>query len=41
MPIKLEDVGIAIRDLEATIGFFTDLGLTVLGRDTVSGDRRL
>ena len=27
----------AVRDLEATIAFFTDLGLTVLGRDTVSG----
>ena len=38
MPIKLENVGIAVRDLEATIAFFTDLGLTVLGRDTVSGD---
>ena len=38
MPIRLENVGIAVRDLEATIAFFTDLGLTVLGRDTVSGD---
>jgi glyoxylase I family protein len=38
VPIKLENVGIAVRDLEATIAFFTDLGLTVLGRDTVSGD---
>jgi glyoxylase I family protein len=38
MPIKLENVGIAVRDLEATISFFTDLGLTVVGRDTVSGD---
>ena len=38
MSIKLENVGIAVRDLEATIAFFTDLGLTVLGRDTVSGD---
>ena len=37
MPIKLENVGIAVRDIEATIAFFTDLGLTVLGRDTVSG----
>jgi glyoxylase I family protein len=36
--IKLENVGIAVRDLEATIAFFTDLGLTVLGRDTVSGE---
>jgi glyoxylase I family protein len=38
MPIKLENVGIAVRDLEATIVFFTDLGLIVLGRDTVSGE---
>ena len=38
MPIRLENVGIAVRDLEATIAFFTDLGLTVVGRDTVSGD---
>ncbi len=27
MPIKLENVGIAVRDLEAAIAFFTDLGL--------------
>lgn len=38
MAIKLENVGIAVRDLEAAIAFFTDLGLTVMGRDTVSGD---
>jgi glyoxylase I family protein len=38
MPIKLENVGIAVRDLEATISFFTDLGLTLIGRDTVSGE---
>jgi glyoxylase I family protein len=38
VPIKLENVGIAVRDLEATIAFFTDLGLSVLGRDTVSGE---
>jgi glyoxylase I family protein len=37
MSIKLENVGIAVRDIEATISFFTDLGLTVLGRDTISG----
>ena len=37
MPIELENVGIAVRDLEAAIAVFTDLGLTVLGRDTVSG----
>jgi glyoxylase I family protein len=38
MPIKLENVGIAVRDLEEAIAFFTDLGLTVLERDTVSGE---
>lgn len=38
MAIKLNNVGIAVRDLEETIDFFTDLGLTVLGRDTVSGE---
>ena len=38
MPIRLENVGIAVRDLDAAIAFFTDLGLNVLGRDTVSGE---
>lgn len=38
MAIKLENVAIAVRDLEATIAFFTDLGLSVIGRDTVSGE---
>jgi glyoxylase I family protein len=37
MAIKLENVGITVQDLEAAISFFTDLGLTVVGRDTVSG----
>jgi glyoxylase I family protein len=36
--IKLENVGIAVRDLDAAIAFFTDLGLTIVGRDTVSGE---
>ena len=38
MPIKLENVGIAVRDLEEAVSFFTDLGLTVMGRDEISGD---
>ncbi len=38
MAIKLENVGIAVLDLEATIAFFTDLGLTIVGRDTVGGE---
>jgi glyoxylase I family protein len=38
MPNQLENVGLALGDLEAAIAFFTDLGLTLLGRDTVSGE---
>ena len=38
MPIKLENVGIAVRDIDAAVAFFTDLGLTVLGTDAVSGE---
>jgi glyoxylase I family protein len=38
MGIRLENVGIAVRDLEAAVAFFVDLGLTVVGRDEVSGE---
>lgn len=38
MDIHLENIGIAVRDLDETIAFFTDLGLSVIGRDTVSGE---
>ncbi|WP_309069017.1 VOC family protein [Microbacterium sp.] len=38
MAIKLENVGIAVRDIEQAIAFFTDLGLAVAGRDTISGE---
>ena len=39
MSIRLENVAIAVRDLDAaTVSFFTDLGLTVVGRDEVSGE---
>jgi len=38
MSIALENVGIAVRDLEEAIAFFTDLGLEVVGRDEVSGE---
>lgn len=38
MAIKLENVGIAVRDLDEAIPFFEELGLTVLGRDTISGE---
>ena len=38
MPTRLDNVGIAVRDIDATIAFFTDLGLTLLGRDRISGE---
>ncbi|BCW50419.1 glyoxylase I family protein [Arthrobacter sp. 1088] len=38
MAIKFENVGIAVRDIEEAIAFFTDLGLAVIGRDTISGE---
>lgn len=38
MPIRLENVGIAVSDIDEAIDFFTDLGLSVLGRDEVSGE---
>ena len=38
MSIRLENVGIAVRHLDEAISFFTDLGLTVVGRDEVSGE---
>ena len=38
MAIALENIGIAVRDIEEAIAFFTDLGLIVVGRDTVSGE---
>ncbi|KZE89466.1 VOC family protein [Microbacterium sp. TNHR37B] len=38
MGIALENVGIAVRDIEEAIAFFVDLGLSVVGRDTVSGE---
>lgn len=38
MSIRIDNVAIAVRDLDEAIGFFTDLGLEELGRDTVSGE---
>ena len=38
MAITLENVGIAVRDLDEAISFFTDLGLGIVGRDTISGE---
>ncbi|MEZ5376846.1 MAG: VOC family protein [Acidimicrobiales bacterium] len=37
MPIKMENIGIAVRDLDAAVAFFTDLGLTVIGQAEVGG----
>jgi len=38
MVIRLENVGIAVDDIEAAISFFSDLGLELVGRDTISGE---
>lgn len=38
MAISFVNVGIAVDDLEAAIAFFTDLGLSLIGRDEVSGE---
>ncbi|MFV0284907.1 MAG: VOC family protein [Demequina sp.] len=38
MPITLNNVGIAVRDLDEAVAFFTDLGLALVGSDTISGD---
>jgi glyoxylase I family protein len=36
--IRIDNVAIAVRDLDEAISFFTELGLVVLGQDTVSGE---
>ncbi|WP_337973112.1 VOC family protein [Cellulomonas sp. NTE-D12] len=38
MTVRFENVGIAVRDLDEAIAFFTALGLSIQGRDTVSGE---
>lgn len=38
MALKFENVGIAVRDLDEAISFFAALGLTVVGRDAISGE---
>ena len=38
MTVRFENVGIAVRDLDEAITFFTALGLSVVGRDTISGE---
>ena len=37
MATTFVNVGIAVRDIEEAIAFFEAIGLTVLGRDEVSG----
>ena len=38
MPITFVNVGIAVHDLDATVAFFTDLGLRLTGTGEVSGE---
>ena len=35
---RMDNVGIVVEDLDAAIGFFTELGLTLEGRMTIEGD---
>ena len=36
--LRMDNVGIMVRDMERVIEFFTELGLSVEGRTTVEGD---
>ncbi|MCB1187149.1 VOC family protein [bacterium] len=36
--LRLDNVGIMVRDMERVIAFFTELGLSVDGRTTVEGE---
>jgi glyoxylase I family protein len=38
VPIRINNVAIAVQDLDAALAFYCDLGLVLLGRDTVSGE---
>ena len=35
---RMDNVGIVVEDLDAAIGFFTELGLVLEGRATIEGD---
>src|SRR4051812_13182255 len=35
---RMDNVGIVVEDLDAAIGFFTELGLTLEGRAPIQGD---
>ena len=38
VPIRINNVAIAVENLDDAVAFFEDLGLEVLGRDVVSGE---
>ena len=38
MPLRLDNVGIVVDDLDAAIAFFNELGLKLDGRTTVEGE---
>lgn len=38
MPTRINNVGIAVQDLEDAISFFESLGFEVVGTDTISGE---
>jgi len=38
MAVRMDNVGIVVEDLDATIGFFEDLGLELEGRSMVEGE---
>ena len=35
---RMDNVGIVVEDLDAVIGFFTELGLTLEGRMPIEGE---
>lgn len=35
---RMDNVGIVVEDLDATVAFFVELGLELVGRQTVEGD---
>ena len=37
MPVRMDNVGLVVADLDATIPFFVDLGLTLEGRTVIEG----
>ncbi|MCF8590144.1 VOC family protein [Gordonia liuliyuniae] len=38
MTTRIDNMGIVVDDLDAVIGFFTELGLDLVGRTTIEGD---